>query len=1204
MNKIFIALLFICTAMAGYAAENTVMNKQAAQAAGAAAGGAGLRGMNPFSTTDSGEGSFSELSEQVQSNMGLTQLNTTGEYGGEVNLDYGSTYTGSMQCIANKRFIRAGIVVEITDCEDESAPVVQVCDSMMRGTSCDERWSPENAVDGETSFSGSSLEGTYTVDMTCSEGECDISLTTGFSQTMGGLEQRQEAENKFSGDDDHLLQKIEDVRFSEAYKDAENDVAGLDDCLQQQLDGLNQTGEMSVNCDPGDSRSILFPVDDFENTCTSEFTSNTCSENFPYQEVTCQPQEKICEVAGDEEITTCNEILTVEQAGVGGSVEIKYARPYNDGYAWVSVAIDYYNNQWSDWNNDSDSNNQNPDHNTWTWHDNGSPSPTGTVVEWTPASQDTLDQICEESENNDYKIIEQNLNEGSGLYTADYEAYYARCESIPIASNFEPLPKWTSFHWYTYSYTAHGNSAITYDYVLSGPDGTVQPGSSFQKDTWTLTCDGSAAGTNGEAPTDESGCMPEPRSCVDTDPRVIDGITVERECWNWEQEYVCSGEPKHQNCDTEAMEDSGWVLFEEYDHEFEGGSQGDPTESPIAWSELWEGPESCDGPTEFGCSSIISSTPLPNGMDQKTRYCYIEEPGRCNSDEGCSVVERTCTNDINGFCIEEEQKNSCMTETGCGPGLGVSANVADAKSNFSKVVAASALMEQVEAYGDFDALGQFRVFEGEERRCKEITGKMQTIMESHGVALTAISFFFGGWGLVTAASGTTLMGAASKMKCCEADPSDIEMGASMGFCTQEHVDLAAARLGGRAKKVTPSNVKTNNTVCINYATFLPTPPAEGEMAHAKQICNHWTRPQTLSNTQLQFDVYEKWCEFDTMLGRLIQEQGREQLKKLAASGVGGATTQSVNFPFYGNGDWISQVAVNGNEVAFWQWDDACIDEDTGGAYAAEQQLTELRCPTNPDVYAAVCSSNECGDLPSHPLWDYSHSWDVFTLQAEVHKLTALNRFTVIEGGCYMDGGCEYDIHAWPAGAGGQLRIPIYMNWPLRHTSTGWDSFSWSHNNVHFRSYTYDLVGGPTPEPKLQMCVGPLDGCEETDWNDVVVNNPINTVNHVVHTSPRTTLMGDCGPSICDYTAWVEVNLTAMPWYSYSESEYDPCMLDDPFGGCLSEASTRYNRKYIAHCSGFNLDQFMALDIDAMDLSEFTQTMSAKAEEEFHKLWKK
>lgn len=57
------------------------------------------------------------------------------------------------------------------------------------------------------------------------------------------------------------------------------------------------------------------------------------------------------------------------------------------------------------------------------------------------------------------------------------------------------------------------------------------------------------------------------------------------------------------------------------------------------------------------------------------------------------------------------------------------------------------------------------------------------------------------------------------------------------------------------------------------------------------------------------------------------------------------------------------------------------------------------------------------------------------------------------------------------------------------------------------------------------------------------------------------------------------------------------------GSCVSHASTKYDRDYQAHCGGFTLDEFLALDISAMDLSDYVETLSDKAEEEFHELWK-
>ena len=63
------------------------------------------------------------------------------------------------------------------------------------------------------------------------------------------------------------------------------------------------------------------------------------------------------------------------------------------------------------------------------------------------------------------------------------------------------------------------------------------------------------------------------------------------------------------------------------------------------------------------------------------------------------------------------------------------------------------------------------------------------------------------------------------------------------------------------------------------------------------------------------------------------------------------------------------------------------------------------------------------------------------------------------------------------------------------------------------------------------------------------------------------------------------------------------MLKEPItNSCLAHAKTTYAREYEAYCGGFTLDEFLALDIGAMDLSEFVDTLSEEAKGEFHKLW--
>src|SRR5690554_1251719 len=89
---------------------------------------------------------------------------------------------------------------------------------------------------------------------------------------------------------------------------------------------------------------------------------------------------------------------------------------------------------------------------------------------------------------------------------------------------------------------------------------------------------------------------------------------------------------------------------------------------------------------------------------------------------------------------------------------------------------------------------------------------------------------------------------------------------------------------------------------------------------------------------------------------------------------------------------------------------------------------------------------------------------------------------------------------------------------------------------------------------------------------------------------------------CDYRATIEVPLFAKPWSRYSESRARPCVLRLPIVGCVARASVTYNRQHDPDCSGFTIEEFLALDIAAMDLTEYIETLTEQAQEEFIRAW--
>ena len=720
-------------------------------------------------------------------------------------------------------------------------------------------------------------------------------------------------------------------------------------------------------------------------------------------------------------------------------------------------------------------------------------------------------------------------------------------------------------------------------------------------------------------------CYEVGRECVDSADRVIGGETVSRDCWEYARKFLCYGEPESRQCNLASMsEDPRWEMvassgiqypytYSEYDNVL-----------PFRWIETWQTTDAiCDATMEYGCGPVINETPLLDANGEvigvrTEQRCYSGEVPRCNNDPNCSLTERTCTDEQDGLCVRMEQDYLCLEGGNCDPSQWEIIPEVDSDSRFTDAVAAAAMLDLLAEEAAFDE--DFRIFTGRERECRALTSQGKRMIENTAMVSAAIATYFGGplGALLAGAAAADIAAAVKYMSCCHDHPEDVALTSSFianltgvaDYCDMEDVELAAARMAGRATHTHPHRwfERTDNTICsVGHQLLSPSGPAAGSMGGQPQVCSHWAKPHTLINSQTQIDEYQRWCEFDSMLGRLIQEQGRDQLAALAQQNVGGAQTRSMDFDFYGNGGWTEEVNVNGNRVRYWQWDSACAGEtDEAAERMAESMLGGFDCPMSTDVPIAICSSQSgCGEPPGNPIFGHGGGWQVYSLRAEDHHARALNRYAVVSGGCFEDGGCEYEVSAWPAERGGQMRIPLDMTWPVQFPiNPGWGQFSWSHNNVHFQAYSYDMDAS-NPQPRLRMCLGTWSQCVDRGqgWSEVDLGSDgLRNLNNQVASSPTVMLTGGCTNGECDYRATIEVPLYAKPWSRYSESRARPCVLRLPIVGCVARASVTYNRQHDPDCSGFTIEEFLALDIAAMDLTEYIETLTEQAQEEFIRAW--
>ncbi|GLR63948.1 conjugal transfer protein TraN [Marinospirillum insulare] len=406
------------------------------------------------------------------------------------------------------------------------------------------------------------------------------------------------------------------------------------------------------------------------------------------------------------------------------------------------------------------------------------------------------------------------------------------------------------------------------------------------------------------------------------------------------------------------------------------------------------------------------------------------------------------------------------------------------------------------------------------------------------------------------------------------------------------------------------------------------------------------------------DHYQSWCTFDDPFARIIQEQGRKQLALYATRPETGSITDTVEFGFYTpiTGSWTPAKIVNKQDVRFWQWPHSCTNAET----ATAANMTDQSCPQNADVYVAICEKEgKCGALPINPVLQASSKWHVRLLKAENEELQTLTPLLVLQGSCSDAGLCAYNIHAWQKGIGGSVDVPIDMNWALQGLNSGWKINYNSHNQIHLMAYTepveksesddvFDFEIGATktpeelPAPKLKMCLGSPVTCNideaENDsvWETIVLDSPtaidgqiINDPKQIIKTEVipayydtngvyheeevintlkggiRVKAFGQCSSETlnCAYRVVANIKLEAKPWHrGITYDRYRVGIKPKVFGKYIGGKKTQhYNHQLAADCSGFTLDQFLALNIAAMDLREFTDLVAKDAENKLQEM---
>ena len=222
------------------------------------------------------------------------------------------------------------------------------------------------------------------------------------------------------------------------------------------------------------------------------------------------------------------------------------------------------------------------------------------------------------------------------------------------------------------------------------------------------------------------------------------------DCWEYARKFLCYGLPYSNSCDLGALErDSKWELVNRRNEQYPSTYTEYDTVLPYAWIEEWQTTEaSCDGITSYGCGPEISREDIVDGSGNVvgqsiSKRCYIGETPRCNNDPNCSITEYTCTEELDGLCVEQQQTYLCRESGKCDPSQWeIMPELPDDEGAFSDAVAAAGIMDMIAQEASFD--GGFSIFPGVEKECRAITGDFRRMIEFNATVGTALAAYFGG----------------------------------------------------------------------------------------------------------------------------------------------------------------------------------------------------------------------------------------------------------------------------------------------------------------------------------------------------------------------------------------------------------------------------------------------------------------------------
>lgn len=611
-----------------------------------------------------------------------------------------------------------------------------------------------------------------------------------------------------------------------------------------------------------------------------------------------------------------------------------------------------------------------------------------------------------------------------------------------------------------------------------------------------------------------SSCELVSKSCTDKGPKIIDGVPVERDCFGEEMVYQCNASLNEAACTFSPP----------------------PKDCSIAGDRCLS-----RDPSSGKC--LISTTDY---------ICKNTNKQQCNADfedsEGCGPPHTECVaKDAHGNCIQEKTTRECYNGETARCNSSPSCTYRDSKCIESKdgvcinteqtydCEVTETVCEQRESICKVGNDGESTGFQQAVAAYSQVDGMMKGMdsLDPNDVRIMP--------GKAMECKNTT-GGSVAGAKCCNFSADDESwVGAS---CGQEDKDLAAARKGSRDHYIGKYCRKEINigftTICIQEA--------------------------------------KTYCVFDSLLARLVHEQGRPQLNAIAGSGHSSIDQQRLSSRYMSDSPgWHASISVQGRRMSTWTWDAQC--EDNPQAAYTDKNLT---CPSGDEVWVAYCARTGCNDGNLSPPFNAADDsgWIYERMDPEGEGGISIGGTVQLGGKCRESenspGGydtCEIEVTSWPAGSNGNADLSMDISWQLFRpvgTTNNWASSFKRFGEFSFQPYQADPGDERTLPDQVPLRVRVNSDVYDQINKTVMVPTQTPYNGFDLHTTPESRLFGECDLDLnwCNMKVISAAKIDGRQW----------CR-----GG-------RCPKKPALDCKGFTLTEFAVLDFDKMDLGEFTRDL--------------